>query len=178
MPELPEGRLIARVKRSNKIAIKTMQKLKTHRCDVYCVSTSQEEVGLRGAGTAAFAIKPDIGIAVDTTLCVDTPGVPPEERVTMQGGGATLTAMDGASIADLDVYESMEKVAIKKKIKHQRSILAAGGTDAGTIQRAASGTPTMTLSCPTRYIHTVTEMVHKDDMNGCVDLLAAYLAQA
>ncbi len=162
------------------VAIEAVKKLakSKHDCEVYCVFTVQEEVGLRGAGTAAYGIQPDIGIAIDTTLCCDTPGIPGELRVTEQGKGAALTIMDGASIADLDVLETFEAVAKKSKIPHQRSILPRGGTDAGTIQRAAAGARTFTLSCPTRYIHTVTEMVHKTDLNACRDLLAAYLAQA
>ncbi len=160
------------------IAIRAMQSLKHHECEIHCVFTVQEEVGLRGAGTAAFGIRPDVGIAVDTTLCVDTPGVPTDQTVTQQGAGAALTVMDAGSIADLGVLESFEKTAKKKKIKTQRSILPRGGTDAGTIQRAADGARTFTLSCPTRYIHTITEMIHLDDMHACRDLLAAFLEQA
>lgn len=159
-------------------AIKKLDKAKNHDCEVHCVFTVQEEVGLRGAGTAAYGITPDIGIAIDTTLCCDTPGVPCEMRVSEQGKGAALTIMDGASIADLSLLEEIESVAKKAKIPHQRSILPKGGTDAGTIQRAAAGARTFTLSCPTRYIHTVTEMVHETELNACRDLLAAYLAQA
>jgi endoglucanase len=159
-------------------AVKKLAKAANHACEVHCVFTVQEEVGLRGAGTAAFGITPDVGIAIDTTLCCDTPGVPGELRVSEQGKGAALTIMDGASIADLALLEEMEAVAKKSKVPHQRSILPRGGTDAGTIQRAAAGVKTFTLSCPTRYIHTVTEMVHATDLNACRDLLAAYLKQA
>lgn len=159
------------------IAIRALEQLKNHDCEIHCVFTTQEEVGLRGAGTAAYQIRPDVGIAIDTTLCVDTPGVPAEERVTAQGAGAAITVMDSASIADLDVLETFEAIAVKRKIAHQRSILPRGGTDAGAVQRAGPGTPTMTLSCPTRYIHTVTEMVHWDDLKACRDLLTAYLEE-
>ncbi|MDX1683370.1 MAG: M20/M25/M40 family metallo-hydrolase [Phycisphaeraceae bacterium] len=161
------------------IAIRTMQQLADtgHDCEVHCVFTVQEEVGLRGAGTAAYKIKPDIGIAVDTTLCVDTPGVPDQQQVTQQGKGAALTVMDSSAIADLGVFETFEAIAKDRDIPHQRSILSRGGTDAGTMQRAGAGARTFTLSCPTRYIHTVTEMVHRDDLNACRDLLAAYLAE-
>jgi tetrahedral aminopeptidase len=159
-------------------AIKKLAKAKSHDCEVHCVFTVQEEVGLRGAGTAAYGVQPDIGIAIDTTLCCDTPGIPSELRVTEQAKGAALTVMDGASIADLSVLETFESVAKKTKIPHQRSILPRGGTDAAAVQRAAAGSKAFTLSCPTRYIHTVTEMVHLTDLNACRDLLAAYLAQA
>ena len=157
-------------------AIKKLAKSK-HSCEVHAVFTVQEEVGLRGAITAAYGVKPDIGIAIDTTLCCDTPGVPSEMSVTEQGKGAGLTVMDGASIADLSVLEAFEVVAKKAKIPCQRSILPRGGTDAAAIQRAAAGTKAFTLSCPSRYVHTVTEMIHMTDLNACRDLLAAYLAQ-
>ena len=157
------------------IAIRALQQLKHHDCEIHCVFTVQEEVGLRGAGTAAFGIKPDVGIAIDTTLCVDVPGVPEDERVTQLGQGASLAVMDSGSIADLDLLNVFEEMARKKKIQSQRSILPRGGNDAATIQRAGTGARTFTLTCPTRYNHTITEMIHLDDLHACRDLLAAFL---
>src|SRR5690606_27204844 len=103
---------------------------------------------------------------------------PEDQRVTLQGAGAALTVMDSSAIADPDLLEQFERIAQEKQIKHQRSILPRGGTDAGAIQRTRQGIRTLTLSCPTRYIHTVTEMVHLDDLHACRDLLAAYLEEA
>jgi endoglucanase len=160
------------------IAIRAIEKLKQHKCEIHCVFTVQEEVGLRGARTAAYRIKPDIGIALDTTLCVDTPGVPDDMAVTRQGEGVGITCMDSTSIGDYDLIAQFESIAKKKKIAHQRSILPRGGTDAGTMQSAGEGVRTITLSCGTRYIHTVTEMIHVDDMHATRDLLAAYLSEA
>jgi putative aminopeptidase FrvX len=164
------------------IAVEAIRKLhdagRGHDARIACVFTVQEEVGLRGALTAAYGINPDIGIAIDTTLCVDTPGVPEDQHTTQQAAGAALTVMDSASIADLALLEEFERVAKRRKIKHQRSILGRGGTDAGAMQRARAGVRSFTLSCPTRYIHTVTEMIHRVDMEACRDLLAAYLEQA
>ncbi|MEX0886627.1 MAG: M20/M25/M40 family metallo-hydrolase [Phycisphaeraceae bacterium] len=155
--------------------IRALQALEHHDSDIHAVFTVQEEVGLRGAGAAAFGIDADFGIAVDTTLCVDTPGVPDDQRVTQQAAGATLTVMDGASIADLSLLDRFEQLAQEHEIQHQRSVLPRGGTDAGTMQRAGAGLRTFTLSCPTRYIHTVCEMVHRDDLHACRDLLLAFL---
>ncbi|MEQ9459920.1 MAG: M20/M25/M40 family metallo-hydrolase [Phycisphaeraceae bacterium] len=160
------------------IAIEALRRLKAHNAEINIVFTVQEEVGLRGAGPAAFGIKPDVGIALDTTLCCDTPGVPDTERVTEQGQGVGLNVMDGAAITDLDLYEQIEAIATRKKIKAQRTLLHRGGTDAGTMQRAGEGIPVMTLLTPTRYIHTVTEMVHRDDLQSAIDLLTAYLESA
>jgi endoglucanase len=157
------------------IAIEACRKLKHHDCEVHCVFTVQEEVGLRGAIASAYTIKPDVGIGIDVTLAVDTPGVPGQDCCTKLGDGAAITVMDGSVICDYDLVETFEKTAKQKKIKYQRSILAAGGTDTGGIQRNAGGCKAITLSCPTRYIHTVTEMIHEGDITACRDLLAAYL---
>jgi len=160
------------------VAIEAMKKTKHHDCEIHCVFTVQEEVGLRGAGTAAYAIRPDVGIALDTTLCCDTPGITDNECVTRQGDGVGLNVLDGAAIVDMELLEKFETLARKHKIKAQRTMLTRGGTDAGTMQRAGAGVRVMTLLTPTRYIHTVTEMVHKDDLHASRDLLAAYLSQA
>ncbi len=159
------------------VAIQALKKLKRHQCEIHMVFTVQEEVGLRGAGPAAFDIHPDIGIALDTTLCCDTPGIPENESVTKQGAGVGLNVMDGAAIVDLELLEQFEVLARRKKISAQRTLLHRGGTDAGTIQRAGSGVRVMTLLTPTRYIHTVTETVHKNDLHASRDLLAAFLEQ-
>src|SRR3954451_13625488 len=81
------------------VAIEAMRKSKSPKYEVILAATVQEEVGLRGAGPAAYAAEPDIAIAIDTTLCVDTPGVPEDERVTRQGDGCALTIMDSSSIS-------------------------------------------------------------------------------
>ena len=163
------------------IAIRAIEKLEQenipHACEIHCVFTVQEEVGLRGALTAAYVVEPDIGIGLDTTLCVDTPGSPEDQRVTKQGHGAGLTVMDSASISDPGLLNMFERIAREKEIPAQRSILPRGGTDTAAIQRSRGGVRSMTLSCPTRYIHTVTEMVHKTDLHACRDLLAAFLAE-
>lgn len=160
------------------VALRAIEKLKQHACEIHVVFTVQEEVGLRGARTAAFAVKPDIGIALDTTLCVDIPGVPDDMAVTRQGQGVGLNCMDGYAISDYQLIAQFEAIAAKKQIKTQRTVLPRGGTDAGTMQMAREGVPTIALVCGTRYIHTVTEMIHEDDLAATRDLLAAFLAEA
>ncbi|MEM9295812.1 MAG: M20/M25/M40 family metallo-hydrolase [Planctomycetota bacterium] len=161
-------------------ALETLRALDAtgHACEVVAVFTAQEEVGLRGAFTSAYAVNPTVGIGIDTTLAIDTPGVPPQDACTRLGEGAAITVMDGASIGDLDLVETFDKLAKRKRIKAQRSVLAAGGTDTAGIQRARGGVKSMTLSIPTRYIHTITEMIDVRDLAAARDLLAAYLAQA
>lgn len=143
--------------------------------DTYFVACVQEEVGVRGATTAAFGIDPDIGIAIDVTLACDTPGVDPHESITTFGGGAAIKWMDGYSISHHGLFEEFRKIAESRGIKHQLEVLPRGGTDAGAVQRTRAGTRAITLSVPTRYIHTVTEAIHRKDALATVDLLAAWL---
>jgi tetrahedral aminopeptidase len=157
------------------VAIEAMRKAKAVKYDVTLAATVQEEVGLRGAGPAAYTAEPDVAIAIDTTLCVDTPGVPEDERITKQHDGVALTVMDGSIIADRSLIDEFEAVAKQRDIPHQLSILTRGGTDAGAMQRVRGGYRAMTLSVPTRYIHTVTECVSKKDLQSAIDLLAAWL---
>lgn len=160
------------------VGIEAMRKLKRTKHEVYFVFTVQEEVGLRGAMTSAYTVKPDIGVGIDTTLCCDTPGVPETERVTRQGDGVAITVMDSSVIASYDLVQQFEAIAKKNRIPHQRSILGRGGTDTAALQKAGSGAKAITISVGTRYIHTVTEMVHRTDLEAARNLLAAFLAAA
>ncbi len=108
-----------------------------HECEIHVAFTTQEEVGLRGARTAAYAIKPDIGLGIDVTLACDTPGVPEHQRVTVQGEGVGLHIKDSSFIADIGLVREMEELAEKNKIPYQRTILARGGQDGAAAQQAA-----------------------------------------
>lgn len=143
--------------------------------DIYVVFTVQEEIGIRGATTASYAIAPDIGIGVDTTLAVDIPGVPGEHQITNLGDGVAIKIMDSYAISDKALVDEFIALAEKKKIAHQLEILPLGGTDTAALQRARSGARAIALSIPTRYIHTVSETVHRDDLYATVELLRAFL---
>lgn len=147
-----------------------------HSCEVIVGFTTQEEVGLRGARTAASRVQPDIGIGLDVTLSCDTPGVPKEESVTIQGNGCGLHIMDSSFISDYSLIDELEAVAKKNRIKHQRTILARGGQDGAALQQAMSGARAAGVVVGTRYIHTVTEMISRVDIESARDLLAAWMA--
>ncbi|WP_127144140.1 M42 family metallopeptidase [Pelagibacterium montanilacus] len=147
-----------------------------HDCEIHVAFTAQEEVGLRGARTASFAISPDIGLGIDTTLACDTPGVPENEAVTTQGKGFGLQVKDGSFIADLDLVEEIEALAVRDKIAFQRTILARGGQDAAAAQQAAAGARAVGIVVGTRYIHTVAEMIDCNDLIAARDILVAYLS--
>ena len=141
--------------------------------DVYFVFTVQEEVGIRGAKTAAYAVDPDFGVAVDVTDVDDTPGS--EKNGTVQlGKGAAIKVMDSSVICHPDVVSKMDELVREKNIPAQKDILRAGGTDAGAIHISRMGVRTGGISVPCRYIHTPVEMTDVVDFKACVDLTVAY----
>ncbi len=158
--------------------IEALRVLGEHSCDIYAVATTQEEVGLRGATTAAQAIKPDVGIALDITLANDFPGPSDYEQITRLGQGTAIKLMDSSLICHPKLVRHFRDVADKHNIKYQLEILSRGGTDAGGIQRQNGGVPSFTLSIPTRYVHTVNETASVTDIQGTIDLLARYLEEA
>jgi endoglucanase len=160
------------------VMIEAMKALGDHAVDVYGVATVQEEIGLRGATVSAQSIKPDIAVALDITLANDIPGVPEQDHVTKLGAGTAIKIMDSSLICHPKLVQHFRDVAEKHSIKHQIEILPAGGTDAGGIQRQNGGIPSFTLSIPTRYVHTVNETVHPDDVQASIDILARYLEEA
>ncbi|MCH2140527.1 MAG: M20/M25/M40 family metallo-hydrolase [Phycisphaerales bacterium] len=156
-------------------SIKKLAKGKGHACEIVVAFTTQEEVGLRGAFTAAEAIDADLGIGLDVTLCADTPGVPEADRVTKRGDGAGVMYMDSSMIADQRLADELCKIAKRRKIPHQRCILPRGGQDGAAIQRSRHGVRCAALVCGTRYVHTITESIHKGDLQATIDLLAAWV---
>lgn len=142
--------------------------------DLYVVFTVQEEVGIRGANTATMKVKPDFGFGLDTTIAFDLPGAAPHEMVTKLGEGTAIKIMDASTICDYRMVEFMKKTAIKHAIKWQPEILTAGGTDTAGIQRMTEGGSIAgAVSIPTRNLHQVIEMAHKDDISGSIELLKA-----
>jgi putative aminopeptidase FrvX len=157
------------------VGIEAVKRIGKHKADIHFVATVQEEVGLRGARTSAFSIAPDIGVALDVTIACDIPGVSPNEQITRLGKGAAIKVKDSASISHPGLVQFLVNLAEERKIPYQLEILPRGGTDAGAIQPAREGVAVITISIPTRYVHTVVETAHKDDIEAAINLLVAFL---
>lgn len=157
------------------LGIRVLEKLKKPKEDVYVVFTVQEEIGVRGAITSSYEVDPHIGIALDVTLAVDTPGISEDEQITKLGKGAAIKIMDSGSVSDKGLVDEFIEIAEKKEIPHQFEILPMGGTDAAALQRARNGARAITISVPTRNVHTVTETLHPRDLHAALDLLLGYL---
>ena len=135
--------------------------------------TAQEEVGLRGAGAAAFAVEPDVAIAVDVTDTGDLPEMKTAMAVEM-GGGPAVKVMDRSVICSPAVCAGLEKAAELLGISTQREILQCGGTDTAALQKARAGVAAGAVSIPTRYIHSPSEMCAVSDVEQSAALLAKF----
>jgi endoglucanase len=162
------------------ILIETLKKLKGKKVpyDIYGVFTVQEEVGIRGANVSALRINPDFGFGLDTTIAFDLPGAAAHEMITKLGEGTAIKIMDASTICDYRMVAFMKKTADKHKIKWQPEILTAGGTDTAGIQRMTEGGSIAgAVSIPTRHLHQVIEMAHKEDIKGSIELLVACVTE-
>lgn len=144
--------------------------------DIYAVFTVQEEVGLRGAISAAHHVDPDFGFGLDVTIAYDVPGANGHEAVTHLGKGAAIKIMDGSVISDYRMVNYLKQVANQENIQWQPEVLPAGGTDTAGLQRfGKKGAISGAISIPLRHIHQTIELAHKKDIQACIDLLKAGL---
>ncbi|ODA40810.1 M42 family metallopeptidase [Desulfosporosinus sp. BG] len=137
------------------------------------VFTVQEEIGTRGARTAAYALEPDLAIAVDVTATGDTPKAHPMS--VELGSGVGIKVLDRSMITSPQIKRWMADMAAELNIPFQWEVLEYGGTDSGAIHLARGGVPSGVLSIPTRYVHSPAEMIDKHDVEAAVDLLVALL---
>ncbi|MGC9350084.1 MAG: M42 family metallopeptidase [Anaerolineae bacterium] len=140
--------------------------------DLYGVFTVQEEVGLRGARVAAYAVEPDIGVALEGTLADDLPKEEPDVSPTTElGRGPAITAMDRSYITPPRLLRHFVQTAESEGITYQIKQPGIGGTDAGGIHRAREGVPAITIAVPCRYIHSPISLLRERDLSGLYHLV-------
>lgn len=155
------------------VMIEALKELKSTDCNVYAVGTVQEEVGLRGATTAAFGIAPDFGIALDVTVAGDVPGVKNFESSIKMGKGPALTVTDAGLISHPKILSLLIDTANKNNIPYQLETGLPGTTDAARISLSRQGVPSGTISIPTRYIHSPVGMLNLTDVKNSIKLVIA-----
>lgn len=158
------------------VVVQALRKIKQTPHEIHFVFSVQEEVGLRGAGPAAFGVDPELGIAVDVTGVGDTAGPKFYRMEVALGRGPAIKVRDSSVISDPRVVDWMVKTAEKAKIPYQMEVLVAGGTDTQAMQLVRAGVPAGCVSIPTRYIHTPSEMVDYQDVQNAVRLLVNLLS--
>ncbi|MCR8613076.1 MAG: M42 family metallopeptidase [Mycoplasma sp.] len=159
------------------ILAKIMEKLagKTLKCQAYFVATAQEEVGLRGGKASTQQIQPDVAIAIDTTTSHDTPGIIPGDNKI--GLGMSITMKDNSAIANPALANHIFDLAKSKKIPVYKYVSQGGGNDSGVTQYSQGGIPVVTISIPTRYLHTPHEVASIKDFNAVVDGIVEFVSK-
>lgn len=160
------------------VMIEGLRAAKDTRMDIHAVASAQEEVGIRGATVAARTIDPHVGIALDVTIANDVPMSKPHQHVTRLGGGTAIKAYDLSAVPNWKLRDFMRELCEEREIPYQMEILPKGGTDTAAIQRGGSGAAAGCVSVPTRYVHSVIEMVHPRDVAASIQLTAALLETA
>ncbi len=154
------------------IMIETLKQLKNPDCTICAVGTVQEEVGLRGAGTATFGIDPDVGIALDVTVAGDVPGVKEFDTSLKMGKGPVLTVADAGLITHPKILRLLMDTAEENKIAFQLETGLPGTTDAARMSLSRQGVPSGTVSIAVRYIHSPTGMLSLKDAENSAKLTA------
>jgi endoglucanase len=156
------------------LLVEVLRRLGDSPHDVHFVFSVQEEVGLRGARTSAYALNPDLGIALDVTVAADTPEA---AKLAMKlGEGPCVKVMDSGMLSHPELNDILIETAEEQDIPYQLEVLVGGTTDAAAMQLARSGVPATCVSIACRHVHTQSEMVDMDDVENAIRLLLAVLA--
>ena len=146
--------------------------------DVTFAFTAQEEVGTRGAFGAAFSVTPEVALVLETTTAADLPGVEGARRVCAPGRGPVISYMDGGTIYDRSLFETLRRLAEERQIPWQVKEYIAGGNDARTIQRSKAGVRVAALSAAVRYLHAPASVGSLSDFEDMLKLTRAFLEHA
>lgn len=157
------------------VAIEALRRLEYTPHTVYFVFTVQEEVGVRGATTAANRLRPDVGISLDVTLTGDQPKAAP--MAVKLGAGPAIKVKDSGMIAHAGLVRLMQHRATEANLPYQLEVLTGGSTDAMGMQIAGPGCAAGCISIPCRYIHSPSEMVDLRDVENAAALLAEILSK-
>lgn len=144
--------------------------------DTWFAFTVQEEVGCRGAAAAAFSVAPDYAVVIETTTAADISGVSGEKEVCKLGGGAVIPFMDGASVYNTQLYKKACALSAEKGFKMQTKTVVAGGNDARAISNSRGGVKTLTVSFATRYLHSASCVISKEDIEQ-MSLAVKYISE-
>ena len=141
--------------------------------DMWFSFSVQEEIGTRGAQTAAFTIAPDYAVAVETTTAADISGVKDEKRVCICGKGGTVSFMDRSTLYSKELFDKAFEIAERENIPCQPKTMVAGGNDSGAIHKSRGGVRVLTVSIPCRYLHSPSCVIKLDDAKESLRLIKA-----
>jgi endoglucanase len=159
------------------VVVETMRRLANapHKAQLFFVITTQEEVGLRGAHTAADFVKPEIAIAIEGGVAGDAPGSHPEETQARLGGGPGIFLYDSSALPNRKFTQYVKETARAAQIPLQLDLVQGYGDDSAEIQKSTAGVPTVNLVVPARYTHAHNGVINRKDFDRMVDLMVALI---
>ncbi len=159
------------------VLLESMQRLAKlpHPNQIFFVATTQEEIGLRGAKTAADAVRPDIGLAIEGGIAGDTFAGHPEETQAKIGAGPGIFLYDTSALPNRKLVALVRKTAADKGIPLQLDLVQGYGDDSSAIQESNGGVPTLNFVVPVRYTHAHNGIVNRGDFDKMVELMVAVL---
>jgi len=159
------------------VVVEAMRRLANapKKAQLFFVITTQEEVGLRGAHTAADFVKPEIAIALEGGVSGDAPGAHPEETQARLGGGPGIFLYDSSALPNRKFVQYVKETARANQIPLQPDLVQGYGDDSAEIQKSTAGVPTVNLVVPARYTHAHNGIINRKDFDRMVDLLVAVI---
>ena len=159
------------------VVIEAMRRLNAqpHPNQIFWTITTQEEIGLRGAHTAADVAKPDLAIVLEGGITGDVFGGHPEETQERLGAGPGIFLYDSSAMPNRKLVAFTREIAAAKKIPLQDDLVQGYGDDSAELQKAIGGVPTVNLVVPIRYTHAHNGIMNRRDFDQMVDLLVAML---
>ena len=157
------------------VLVEVFKALKDSPYNFVAVGSVQEELGMRGAHTAAYQVDPDYGLALEGTFAADVPGTRPDRTSAKLKGGPVITIMDRTVLTDPTVLKTLVNAGREKGIPFQFKKVPTGGTDAGAIHLTKAGVPSGTVAVPCRYIHGPAAVAHIDDLRNTVSLVTEFI---
>jgi putative aminopeptidase FrvX len=142
---------------------------------VYAVATVQEEIGLRGAHTSSYQVKPDVGISLEVGVAADYPGISQDEAQERLGAGPGMFLHDSSMLPNLKLRDFVAGAARSLRVPLQTDVLSGYGEDGAEMQRAYGGAPSINITVPARYLHNHNGIIHRDDFDRTVELVAAVI---
>lgn len=162
------------------VAVKVLHALQhqTPSWTVVACFVVREEVGLRGAQTAAYQVQPDVALALEGTVAADVPGVAAHKQPTALGKGPAISVADHSFVVPREIVVLLEELAQANNVPFQHKTPPYGSTDAGAIHQSRKGVACGVLSVPCRYIHAPISMLRLPDFEGTVQLATAFVKAA
>ncbi len=159
------------------VVVAAMRRLQNqaHPNQIFWTITTQEEVGLRGAHTAADVVKPDLAIALEGGITGDVFGGHPDETQARLGRGPGIFLYDSSALPNRKLVAFTKETAAAKGIPLQTDLVQGYGDDSAELQKAVGGVPTVNLVVPVRYTHAHNGIMNRQDFDKMVDLLVAML---